>query len=124
MDTHLTVLLLGVPLLVTSYADRARAVRMALERAQMRAGLSDKCCAATVELDQSQWTKQRSLGGILGRLVALPCEFWREFLPALGQIVGVPVVCESADDRLERVVRRAIKAELHPSACDSESVSA
>ena len=121
MDTHLTLAILGIPLLATTYADRARAVRSALERAQMRAGLSDKYCAAVTELDQSQWTKQRNLGGIVGRLVALPTEFWAEFLPALAQIVGIG---ESDDDRLERVVRRAIKAELHPKECDTESVSA
>ncbi len=115
MRTHYFVigLVFGIPLCAVSYRERVTAIRQALARAQAVAGLKDEACAATVELDRSQWTKQRSLGGVLGRLIALPVEFWREFLPALGQIVGVPVVCESAEDRLERVVFRAMKAALH-----------
>jgi hypothetical protein len=85
-------LVFGVPLIGTTFEAKARAVRTAMERAQMRADLSDKECAACCELDQSQWTKQRSLGGIVGRLVALPVEFWEEFIPQLAQIVGVRTV--------------------------------
>lgn len=109
----MSLLVLGVPLVTVTYRDRVRQITEAIDRCRMRAGLSEKYCAACVEIDESQWTKQRALGGILGRLVALPREFWREFLPALGQIVGVPVVLQTDDERLEGIVRRAIKAELH-----------
>lgn len=128
--TSLLPLLFGVPILATSFSERVREVRQAMEQAQMRAGLSDKTCAALTELDQSHWTKQRTLGGIVGRLVALPKEFWVEFLPSLSQIVGVPIRIDTDDDRLERVVRRALKAELHAkqesgdSTCDDESSAA
>ncbi len=112
-------LALGVPLYAVSYRERVTAVRQALARAQALAELKDEACAAHAELDRSQWTKQRALGGILGRLVSLPTVFWREFLPALGQIVGVPVVLASDADDV-RVLRRYIKAVIDEDKCASD----
>lgn len=111
-------LCLGVPLVATTYSGKARAIVQAIEDSQKDARLTDKACSCAAEVDQSQWTKQRRIGGILGRLVALPREFWIEFLPRLGSVVGVPVTVttESDDERIKRIasiVFHAMKAELH-----------
>lgn len=126
MRSHSFVLglVFGIPLYAVSYRDRVTALRQALARAQALAQLKDEACAAWAEVDRSHWTKQRSLGGILGRLVALPVAFWREFLPALGQIVGVPVVLASDADDV-RALRRYINAVLDErTKCDTGSSAA
>jgi len=110
-----------VAMSAVSYSDRVQRLREALDRSRLRAGLGEKTAAHLMEMDPAHWTKHRAMGGVLGRLIALPTEFWREFLPALGQIVNVPVTVGTDDDRLEQVVRRAVKAELR---CESDKCSA
>lgn len=118
-------LIYAVPLAAVAFHARVQAVRDAIEHARLVAGLSEKACACLSEVDQSQWTKQRALGGILGRLVALPREFWIEFLPRLGAIVGVPVVVETEEALVERVVRKVMKATLRQDQpCESAHSSA
>ena len=114
-----------VAISAVSYRAKVDRVTEAIDKARVRTGIGDTTAAYLMEMDPSQWTKCRAMGGVLGRLIALPAEFWREFLPALGQIVNVPVHAGGDDERLESVVRRALKAELRcHDASESDTSSA
>jgi hypothetical protein len=117
-----------VALSAVTYGDRIQRLRAAIEKALRIAGLSDEAAAITMEMDPSHWSKQRPTGGVTGRLVALPPEFWRELFPELGQIVNVPVRVGPPEpdriaqvlDRLDQIERRVLKAELR---CESDDTS-
>lgn len=89
------------------------AIRTAIRRTKFEdgSGLSEKQAAIAMGLDAGLWSKQ--LSGREGdhiwldRLVLLPVEFWREFLPLLADPLGMSV---DSEDREEAALARALEA--------------
>jgi hypothetical protein len=91
---------------------------VAISQALSRAGLNNKQACAWMEIDPGLWSRQLQGDGHVSfqRLLKLPIIFWTEFIPLLGEPIGLSVSAEDPADRamlqaavaVEQLVRSAV----------------